>query len=368
MMRPSVLILIALFTWTLPIRAGETAAPGKASPEAKPDTQKKAKPVPPFYSEDFEGDVGKEWSTNKTSVTPAGQRRFLGDFENKTVKLTLKELPPHKLLVLRFRLFALRSWDGYHPNWGPDTFRVAIEDGPTLLHTSFGHPRHALGPQAFPGWHGEDHVPSATAAVAEDKLGYVFGTRPCDAEYEVELVFPHTDDALTLVFAVEANTVSLADESWGLDDVTVRLEEGYRAVEPGTLKSLLEDIKSEDAVKAYAAYWKLAAAGPAVAAPLRKILPEDPSGPSLDQLLNDLQSSDFKTRQRATDQLIAKGPSVEDALKKAAAKKGLAPEQRKRIEHIQEKLKAVEQAAPQQRLHNRITRLLELLGSPAEKS
>ena len=43
----------------------------------------------PLYSNDFEGTIGAEWSTTATDVTPIGDRRFLGQFGNDTVTLTL---------------------------------------------------------------------------------------------------------------------------------------------------------------------------------------------------------------------------------------------------------------------------------------
>ena len=64
------------------------------------------------YVSDFEGEVGGEWSDQKTDVTPVGARRFLGQFGNKTVTLTLSNLPSHGEVHLSFDLFIIRSWDG----------------------------------------------------------------------------------------------------------------------------------------------------------------------------------------------------------------------------------------------------------------
>ena len=59
------------------------------------------------YSNDFEGEVGPEWSDTVTDITPIGARRFLGKFGSESVSLTLGGLPAHGSLTISFDLFII---------------------------------------------------------------------------------------------------------------------------------------------------------------------------------------------------------------------------------------------------------------------
>src|SRR5688572_10858426 len=104
------------------------------------------------YSNDFEGTVGPEWSRTNTERTPVGDRGFLGQFGAETVTLSLNNLPPHSQLTVSFDLFLLRSWDGSgEDEFGPDTWSLAVDGGPRLIHTSFSFPGYTTSWQSFPG-------------------------------------------------------------------------------------------------------------------------------------------------------------------------------------------------------------------------
>lgn len=201
-----------------------------------------------FYQTGFESVVGSEWSTDRTSVTPAGNRTFLGDFANETATLTLTNLPAHTSLTLSFDLFAIRSWDGnstdisqqYGP-LGPDIFDVSIGGGQTLLHTTFSNhfdssissssTRQAY-PDAFPGG---DHA-AGTGAAEKNSLGYfhpVIATQSMDSVYRVTLTFEHTGPSLTLDFSA-LGLQEITDESWGLDNVQI-VENGPAHTITGTI-------------------------------------------------------------------------------------------------------------------------------------
>src|SRR5207247_160144 len=64
-----------------------------------------------FYSADFQGSVGHEWSIPITELTPTG-RRYLGPFNVLSVDLNLTNAPPHQNLAVAFDLFICNSWDG----------------------------------------------------------------------------------------------------------------------------------------------------------------------------------------------------------------------------------------------------------------
>lgn len=109
------------------------------------------------YSNDFEGAVGAEWSSILTDTTPIGGRRFLGEFGNDTVTLSLSSLPLHAQISISFDLFIIRSWDGNRVILqgnpvGPDEWDFRVAGGPALLHTTFSqHPPSGLNfPQAYP--------------------------------------------------------------------------------------------------------------------------------------------------------------------------------------------------------------------------
>jgi hypothetical protein len=313
------------------------------------------------YDYDFTTPPGEVWSKNNTSATPVENRPFLGPFGSEAVSLTLDDLPEHKLVEISVRLFVIRSWDGYHPQYGHDTWTVAIEDRATLLHTSFGHPDHARGPQAYPGWHGEDHVPAATEALLENKLGYKFRNKPCDAEYQLDLSLPHQGDSLKVAFSADIEAVGLTDESWGLDSVTVRLLDDFRPAEASQLERWIETVGKRDPVAAYEAYWRIAATGPAALEPLREALDELPPQRSVRELVEMFQSDDFKERQLATDLLLARSTAIADELDNIARDPDLTPEQKQRINGIRQRLK--HSAEPNAKLlyRRRLNRLVELI-------
>jgi ankyrin repeat protein len=191
------------------------------------------------YSNDFEsGFVGPEWSTAplpgaqqaplRISTTPAGKRRFLGDFGSQTARLSLKDLPEHREISVSFDLYVLRSWDGNDGNVGPDIWSLSMVDGPTLLQTTFANFCAVLSPrirlQAYPGEYAGDHYPLQTGAMETNSLGYTFPVAgkmvPMDAVYRLNYTFAHTGKLLFLDFAARG-LQELSDESWGIDNVQV---------------------------------------------------------------------------------------------------------------------------------------------------
>jgi hypothetical protein len=141
------------------------------------------------YFEDFEdtGAALSEWSSTTTSVTPTDSRRFLGDFGNQTVTLSLEDLPSHDKLVVAFDLFILRSWDGDGdqadpPGSGtPDLWSIAV-DGVEVFETTFK--QGTSNSQAFPvDVDKGEAYPGETAAVEVNTLGYTDHGHDADAVY-----------------------------------------------------------------------------------------------------------------------------------------------------------------------------------------
>jgi hypothetical protein len=189
------------------------------------------------YSNDFSGAVGPEWSTSSTDTTPVGGRRFLGQFGNQSVALSLSNLPSHNLVLVQFDLFVIRSWDGnqvlspQNGLVGPDLFSVSVDNG-VVLTTSFsniygpdGTPAHATYPQAYPDLYpGGSHLPR-TGAVEVNTLGYQWNdpgiyVGPMDSVYRLLLAVPHSADTVAFAFNGSPNQAIL-DESWGIDNVQV---------------------------------------------------------------------------------------------------------------------------------------------------
>lgn len=182
-----------------------------------------------IYFNDFEGGAGPQWSHTATSLTPAGARRFLGQFANEQVRLSLAGLTEHVSVTLSLQLFTIASWDGNSDAPGDpdgDVWDLSVVGGPTLLHTTFGinDGDPSLDPrrQAFPGNYPGGSYLFQTGASEIDTLGYLFWDTKADAVYELQYTFAHSASDLTLQFS-GIGLKSLADESWGIDNVAVSL-------------------------------------------------------------------------------------------------------------------------------------------------
>jgi hypothetical protein len=213
------------------------------------------------YSEDFESRPGTsypEWSSSPITYqgrgvvaesgtlaapavvnveSPGGvkKRRFLGEFggprvdptartrTRQTVRLTLKDLAPHAEASVEFDLLVLKSWDGSSRLYGPDRLIVDIKGGRTLLDATFSNNPKVETEGSFQEYPRPRSAPR-TGAVAVKTLGYSsFG----DSIYHFRFAFPHAADALTVEFAGDLfEGKGTGDESWGLDDVIVRIRGG----------------------------------------------------------------------------------------------------------------------------------------------
>ncbi|GEM_PF-1984241 len=197
--------------------AGSCFAASSASPPGRLDVIECLREI---YRSDFEGTVGAEWSNTTTSVTPAGGRRFLGEFVNQTASLTLNNLPAHTKATVSFDLFILKSWDG-SGNWccGPDIFDLSVAGGPNLLRATLSNSGSGGNFQTYPGNYPGTDIPGRSGAFEVDTLGY-----GGDTVYRLTHTFSHTGGSLKLDFS-GTGLQSLEDESWGLDNVVVRVDQ-----------------------------------------------------------------------------------------------------------------------------------------------
>jgi hypothetical protein len=173
------------------------------------------------YATDFTGTVGPEWSATATSTTPVGNRAFLGEFGNEAAVLSLTNLSPHSQVAVHTTVFILKSWDG-NGSPGPDRWALEGEGGATLFNTTFSNM--SGRPQAYPGSFPAGSYPERTGASESNTLGYTFYG---DTVYSLQSIFGHSGSDLVLSFAA-SGLQELADESWGLNRVEIRLLVGDR--------------------------------------------------------------------------------------------------------------------------------------------
>ncbi|MBN1148932.1 MAG: Ig-like domain repeat protein [Anaerolineales bacterium] len=199
------------------------------------------------YQHDFETPVGDEWCLRRQETTPGG-RGFLGQFSNETACLELDSLPLHQQVSVSFDLYIIRSWNGNQVSAGssapsgmpsetdvivgPDRWKIEA-DGQLLMLTTFSN---WLGhPQAYPGSYPGRDYPRFTGAVEKYTLGYMSAQGILDSVYRLTYTFAHNQDTLNLDFTAMGLQI-ITDESWGLDNITVR------CIIPATLSSAQESI------------------------------------------------------------------------------------------------------------------------------
>ena len=226
------------------------------------------------YQTDFSTLNGQIWDVvSPTGVGPAAAPwstvprrpadRFLGEFIDQTVTLTLGNLPEHTFVRLRFDLYAIRTWDGVHRSdpSRDDVFTVTV-NGRRVLHTSFCNgyaDQHPDARQSYPGTYPYDVVLPRTAAIGSDSLGYVYtgGGRsyPADTTYRIELLVRDYRPTLQVRWQAHALTRTMGDESWGIDNVEVEViaAADALAVPAGGVLSRLGVYLEGDAVRSAAA-------------------------------------------------------------------------------------------------------------------
>jgi hypothetical protein len=139
----------------------------------------------------------------------------------QTVQLGLRDLPPHKAVTVEFDLLILKSWDGNSPWYGRDRFRLRADGGPFLLDTSFSNNPKTEKEGTFQDYPRKGSAPH-TGAISGGTLGYTFFG---DSIYHFAFTFPHDAKTLALDFSSDLfEGKGTEDESWGLDNVTVRLD------------------------------------------------------------------------------------------------------------------------------------------------
>ncbi len=184
------------------------------------------------YENDFEKAVGPEWSRQATEITPKKERRFLGQFCNDTVQLTLEDLPAHSEITVSFDLLVIRKWDGNYTQYGPDFWDLSVTNGPMLLRTTFSNGKNY---QSYPDVNTDGNNPPHTRAEEINTLGYEWRGKPTDSVYKLSFTFAHTDNRLQLNFSA-SGLERLVNESWGLDNARVCIGEQAASGPPSTFE------------------------------------------------------------------------------------------------------------------------------------
>lgn len=194
------------------------------------------------YSNDFQGTgpVGPEWSNSSTDTTPGtashSPDKFLGQFTNQNIVLTLDNLPlDHTEVRIEFDLYIIRSWDGNFDTdergpdyWAIDQGTVPVDPEDWDYITTFSNWDPATGPnQAYPDIYGVGDHPARTGAVENNTLGFLFdpgtGNIVLDAVYHGDILYSHTDGTFIVTFGAD-HLQTITDESWGIDNVAVFLD------------------------------------------------------------------------------------------------------------------------------------------------
>ncbi|REJ42170.1 MAG: calcium-binding protein, partial [Microcystis flos-aquae DF17] len=184
-----------------------------------------------IYSNNFETSAGSEWSKTNRSTTPIGGRKFLGEFNNDTVSLTLNNpLLNNNTVTVEFDLFIIRYWDGNtgyaDSNYGDATFTLTTSNGQTLFNTTFSN--YDTTTQSYPNSAGQGNYPARTGAVENNTLGYQnwYGGPKSDSVYHLTSTFTNASNLLSLNFTASGlqlwyNTSDVG--SWGIDNISVRV-------------------------------------------------------------------------------------------------------------------------------------------------
>ncbi len=160
------------------------------------------------YFTDFESGIGSEWSAAAVDSTePGAFTQFSGRFSDDAQTLTLSNLVAGQSYTVGFDLYVIDSWDG--PG---DYFNVSV-GGAQIFHETFsnynGEP--PSNPQTYP------ETPDEGRAYLGFSGSFV------DAIYRnIELGFAASNSTVQITFA-GSGLQGVSDESWGIDNVGVRL-------------------------------------------------------------------------------------------------------------------------------------------------
>ncbi|MDB5313697.1 MAG: hypothetical protein JWO38_7899, partial [Gemmataceae bacterium] len=188
---------------------------------------------------------------------------------------------------------------------------------------------------------------------------------------EITRLVGHESDINTVAFSPDGRRFVA-----GLEDGTALIWEtpapakppapAGRKLSPKDLAALKADLAADDAAKAYAAVWALAASPDQAVPFLAEIIrpPEKIDGAKVRRRIAELGNEDFAVREAASEELAGLGEEIEPELRAARAGKP-SPEQAVRLDRLLTSLPL--SPSPGRRLELRGVWALELIGTPAAR-
>ena len=318
--------------------------------------------------------------------TPTGNLSFHGPFENETVRATVATLPPHVFLDISFDLLILRTWDGSIPmtdqgrpqHSGPDTFRCALANGPTLLYTTFSNRPAgddfdpAAKFQNYPSQVPGTHLDPQTGAYAKNTLGYNFPWAgptqlyPMDATYHMHFIIPHNAAGATVEFTA-LNLSDLIDENWGIANIQLRplpLETVERPDAQGIATAFAHALDATAADQPAAFQTLILGMDDTADWIAANVQPQPIDTAKLAEALKNLAADDSNVplREQAPIDIHALGPQAEPYLRDA--RQSAPGEVRQRIDWTLEWITTTEITDENLRRVLLATRVLEIIGTP----
>ncbi|AIE84319.1 hypothetical protein [Fimbriimonas ginsengisoli] len=160
-----------------------------------------------FY--DFQSGVPAAWTPTTWDTAPGGQK-FLGRLAGtNSATLTLSGLTSHTKLRISFDLYVIGDWEN-------EKLGVSL-GGTSFFSQGFSNVKDIT--QTYPD--GGTNAPG-TGRITADSLGYPFAGTILykDTTYHITQTIDHTATTAQFLFSA-ALTRTLADQSWGLDNVRV---------------------------------------------------------------------------------------------------------------------------------------------------
>ncbi|HZZ70627.1 MAG TPA: hypothetical protein VFE24_00120 [Pirellulales bacterium] len=339
--------------------------------------------------------VSDAWSTKSTAVPPADDgtngrpakrhpRRYLGEFTNETVTLSLKSLPPHAFVRISFDLLILKSWEGIsgatidNQSGGPEYWGMQLDQGPLLIHAAFANPFSSIGLQqegpwqTFPTLIPGERVPARTRAAETNSFGFEREAGG-DSTYRLKLLLPHQGPNVKFGFFGE-NLQQVEDHSWALDNVTVEVlsAEEVPPLSPAEWKNVWDDFGDANPAKAFDAGWKLVAApaqtiekSTAFLAALGRLPDKELLAKKTAGLVKQLDANEFRARERAMKDLLKLGSSAIPYLRRAW-KAPASAEARSRLELLLGRIDDIDPAYLDEdtRRRERLSVVLGIINTP----
>ena len=132
-------------------------------------------------------------------------------------------MPRPGLVKVDFDLYLINSWDGNSSIFGPDIFQIFLERDTAIFAATFANVAGLT--QTYPGSIDDGRSiannPAKSGASEINTLNYLPFTVAGDAVYHFSFAIPVTDGVLNFSVQDLSNGAGLADESWGLDNVSV---------------------------------------------------------------------------------------------------------------------------------------------------